>query len=118
MRSKKQLEILIPIPEKVSLNQIYAGMHWRQRSELAELYHMSLLEYRNQSVKKYPVSITYIFTFRRNALDSSNCAFMAKMIEDALVQMGVLVDDTPKYVESTTLYSVKGTEDTVKIIIN
>lgn len=104
MDDSEQIELTIVIPEKVSFNDIYKGMHWKQRSELAILYHEELLEIRGKvKVKNYPVKIRYEFYFRIKPLDSLNTAFMAKMLEDGLVHSKVLVDDAPAYVTESTL---------------
>jgi len=107
------------IPKKVSLNACYAGIHWAKRKKLADLYHVAvkvaLIQAKLPQIEEFPVDMTYEFTFKRNALDSSNCAFMAKMCEDALVANGYLPDDTPKYVRSVKFLSKKGNEDLIKI---
>lgn len=111
------MNIKIPIPEKVSTNEIYAGAHWRKRNVLAELYHMSLIEHRMLKVTEYPVHITYIFSFKGNLLDCDNCGYMAKLLKDGLRKWQIIIDDTPKYVHSVTLRSQKGARDEVEIII-
>lgn len=115
------MQIEITIPEKVSLNAIYAGMHWRRRKELADLYHEEVLELKGKlKVEEYPVLITYEWHFVKNALDSLNCAYMSKMIEDGLVKVGVLENDSPKFVRRSMLdtqVSKKYKHDTVVVTI-
>lgn len=111
------MNISIPLPEKVSTNQIYAGMHWAKRKKLADLYHQSLIEHRNKTVKEYPVEITYIFNFKSKPLDTTNCTFMVKMLEDGLIAHGILKDDNPDHVSFTGIYSQKGSKDEVTINI-
>lgn len=105
------------MPEKVSTNKLYAGVHWGKRKKLADLYHMSLLEYRNKNIEAYPVTLSFVFNWKSRALDCTNVAMMAKLLEDALVGMGVLKDDNPQYVQEVSLVSQKGKEDTVDIYI-
>lgn len=97
-------------------------MHWRQRSELATLYHQELLQIRGKvKVKAYPVKIRYEFYFRNKPLDSLNTAFMAKMLEDGMVHSKVLTDDTLEFVTESTLAVYVNPElkhDMVVIIIN
>ncbi len=111
----------ITIPEKVSLNKVYAGIHWRKRQELAQLYHEELLEIKGKiKVSQYPVHITYDFHFTGNALDTLNCALMAKMLEDGLVGIKAMEDDSPDYVRTSTIHSQKSTQykhDTVIVTI-
>lgn len=105
------------IPEKISTNRIYAGIHWTKRKKLADLYHMSLLPYRKHKIQDYPVNINYIFTFKSKPLDTTNCTFMAKMLEDGLVANGIIEDDDIKHVTFTGIYSQEGTHDLVEITI-
>lgn len=56
---------------------------------------------------KYPIRAHYHFKLRGCAIDASNCAFMVKCIEDALVSAGIIPDDNPKYIGSITLISEK-----------
>jgi len=111
------MNIQFPLPEKVSTNKIYAGMHWAKRKKLADLYHKSLLQFKGKKATDYPVNINYIFTFKSKPLDTTNCTFMAKLLEDGLVQHEILIDDSPEYVSFTGIYSQKGDKDLVEIII-
>jgi hypothetical protein len=110
------MKIEIPLPEKVSTNTL-SRQHWTKRKKLVDLYNSSLIEYRNKTIKDYPVEITYIFTFKKNPLDTTNCMFMAKFLEDSLVRNNIIEDDDPKHVAFTGIYSQKGKEDKVEIII-
>jgi len=111
------MKIKIPLPQKISTNKIYAGTHWATRKKQADLYHESLIEYRNEKITEYPVDINYIFSFKGKTLDTTNCSYMVKMLEDGLVKSGVLEDDDPKHVSFTGIYSQKGKKDEVEIII-
>lgn len=113
--------IEITIPEKVSTNKIYSGIHFRRRKELADLYHEEVLELKGKlKVAQYPVQIHYDWHFTKKPLDTLNCAFMSKMLEDGLVAIGVLEDDSPEFVARTILdsqQSDKYANDTVVITI-
>lgn len=111
------IDITFPIPEKVSMNKIYAGFHWSKRKKLADLYHSYMLAFRKEKVVSYPVDITYEYTFKSKPLDSLNCALVSKMIEDGMVGCGILKGDDPVHVRSSTLSSKKGDRDEVHIII-
>lgn len=100
------IELSITLPEKVSLNKIYAGVHWRVRAEWADLYHQEFWPVKGKiKVMQYPVVITYNFFFKAKPLDSLNCAMMAKMLEDGMVAVGILEGDEPKYVAESRLTS-------------
>lgn len=111
--------IRFKLPEKVSTNAIYAGMHWAKRKRIADHYHLAVLEEVSKLEKQieYPVDITYVFNFKGNPLDTTNCTFMVKMIEDGLVQAGLLADDDPTHIQCTTIYSQKGPTDFVEVTI-
>jgi hypothetical protein len=111
------MKLKIPLPQKVSTNKIYAGTHWAKRKSLADLYHECLIEYKGQTIKDTPVEITYIFNFKGKPLDTTNCTYMAKLLEDGLVKQGILEDDSPEFVAGTHIYSQKGKVDEVEILI-
>lgn len=107
----------MPIPQKISSNATYAGLHWAKRKKIADLYHQSLLPFRNMKVKEYPVDITYVFTFKGNPLDSSNTSLMGKLLEDGMVRCGILEDDDWRHVSFSGYHTQKGDEDKVEIYI-
>jgi hypothetical protein len=107
--------IVVDIPEKVSTNAIYAGMHWAKRKRLADLYHRALIEHRLTRIPT-PANLTFTFTFKGKLLDCTNVAFMAKLLEDGMVQWGILPGDAPDQVASVKLRVLKGTKDTVSIL--
>lgn len=111
------MNIKIPLPQKVSTNEIYSGMHWTKRKKLADLYHQSLIEYRNERVINYPIDVTYVFKFKGRVLDCSNCSYMQKLLEDGFRHWKIIEDDTTRYIQSITLYSQKGKRDEVEIIL-
>lgn len=110
---------MIPLPEKISANKIYAGIHWATRRKHAALFHQELLPYRGKMVRKkeYPVDLVFIFTFKKQPLDCSNCFYMAKLLEDGLVAHGIITDDKPAFVGSVSIHSSRGKEDQVTIHI-
>lgn len=87
------------VPIKVSTNAIYSWIHWSIRTHIADWYHRltkeDCLEFETITQK---VDLKMDFYFRTRYLDSSNCSFMWKMIEDSLVNNKLLKDDTNKYV--------------------
>lgn len=112
------MKFTVLIPEKVSLNKIYAGIHFRQRSQHKQQYHLCVLAAKLAPYDgTFPVHIEYHFRLRGSRLDSLNLAYMAKMTEDALVHAGVLPDDDPRYVTRSTLSSSRDTVDEVDITI-
>lgn len=116
------MTITIPIPEKVSLNKIYAGVHFRVRSKHKEAYREAV--WASQPPKwegSYPVACHYHFRLSGSRLDVSNHAYMVKMVEDGLVANEVLPDDDQKYVAQisvTTEYVKKGEPNEVDVTLS
>ena len=91
--------------QRVSTNKIYAGIHWSVRKEIKDIcfdYAKSFCR-PVQRVESYPVSIRYRFLFRQRPLDTLNTAFFAKCIEDSLVSLGIIKDDSPEYITQTII---------------
>ena len=110
--------ITIPIPEKVSLNRIYAGTHWATRKAWKDAYLIATQIIRPKAYTgTFPVTIHYQFNLKGRTLDSLNTAFMAKCVEDSLVACGVFPDDTGKYVRMSSLETVKSNSDEVIVTI-
>lgn len=111
----------IEIPEKVSLNRIYAGVHFTERAEHKDDWYYSVLEAKPKKYHgEFPVEMNYHFKTSGSPLDISNHAYMIKMCEDALVACGVLPDDSQKYVckISTTAEQIKkGDKQIVEVTI-
>lgn len=100
------MRYIIPLTSvKVSTNKIYAGIHWSRRKEIKDsIYQLTKWFCRPiQEVKSYPVEISYQFFYRIKPLDTLNNAFMAKCIEDSLVSLGAIKDDSPRYVKKASI---------------
>ena len=109
---------LIDLP-KISTNKIYAGVHWTGRKHQKDLYLMAT-KYDMKKIEKIKskVDLEFTFYFKSRVLDSSNCSYMGKLLEDCLVAHGVLQDATIKYVGKVSYQSLKGSENKtiIKII--
>lgn len=108
------MRITLPLPQKVSTNTIYAGVHWAKRKEMADLFQMALLPFRRKPAPT-PCELFFSFTFKKAPLDCSNCAYMVKMLEDGMVMNEILPDDSTQYVKRIHIISEKGTSDSVTI---
>ena len=112
----------------ISLNKIYAGVHWDQRSKWKNEWRAAFTgwhfwqrpdgTYNAERPVRFesPVEITYLFRMKK-PMDSTNLAFMCKLIEDSLSQDQVIEDDTPKYVRSSKFIPVQGKENSVTVIV-
>lgn len=69
----------------------------------------------------FPVDCRYHFKLKGPLLDSSNTSFLQKLVEDGLVQAGVLPEDNRKYVRWVSCLSdkaAKGEFDSVEVEIS
>jgi hypothetical protein len=121
------LKYEIPRQYKVSTNQIYSWIHWRKRKQIADWYHqLTKKDCKEFSTLLDKVDISFKFYFRSRYLDSSNCSFMWKMIEDSLVKNKLIKDDSNMYIWCISYESMiisqkdrkKLNNDFVRIIIS
>lgn len=60
-----------------------------------------------QPVTEFPVEIYFKFYLEGRRIDATNLSYMAKMIEDCLVDKGILPNDSPRYVQRVIMESYK-----------
>ena len=98
------LEFFIPltITKELSLNQIYAGVHWNKRKDQKDAICLLTKNALGGKAVKFdaPVCIEMSFCSR---LDVSNHAYLFKMIEDVLKELKIIKDDTDKYVKRVAM---------------
>ena len=115
-------KITFELPLKISTNKIYSGIHWNVRSKHKELYYWSMKSLLNKTklnkIKKFPVDLIFDFKFKSKPLDTTNCSYMLKLIEDSLVKNKILPDDDIRFVRNVTFNSSKGKKDEVCIQID
>lgn len=105
-------QITIDLPYKVSSNKIYStNCHWAERKRLKDLMRWALVPVIHSITPMTKGTLTFDFKFKSRPLDCSNCSFMAKMIEDVLVDHFKIVNDTPQYVKRIIISSSKGDRD-------
>ena len=101
----------IEMVEKVSTNKIYSGIHWTKRKATKDTYYW---EVRSKVKSLFPVTgpvdLKMTFWFKGKPLDSSNCSYMAKCIEDSIVKCKILEDDSYKHVLSVQYLSLRDPE--------
>lgn len=91
-----------------STNAIYAGVHWAKRKKAKDDATAATLEAVHKAGLA-PVRGRVDLVFRPRLgkgvrrRDTSNNSMNAKLIEDALVKAGVLIDDTETHVRRVTL---------------
>ena len=99
-----ELKFSIPlkITKELSLNQIYAGVHWTKRKAQKDAICLLTKKAVAGKAVKFdaPVCIEMSFCSR---LDVSNHGYLFKMIEDALKGLKIIKDDTDKYVKTVVM---------------
>lgn len=100
---------------KHSTNKIYAGIHHRDRKRIKDSYlWLTKTLFKSLEPVRGKVNLDFTFYFTSRTLDSSNCSFMAKMLEDCLVTYGVLEDDTIDFVGKFSTEAVKIKDKKIK----
>ena len=88
-----------------SLNSIYAGIHWSKRKKHADAAHMAVkVSCKGINCFSKPVLLDFQPLHRGRGYDVSNYAYTVKLLEDGLVQCGILEDDTNKFVRGITIH--------------
>ena len=113
----KMQSITINNLPKISTNEIYAGVHWTKRKKHKQDFLLLTNGMKRLKPVEGIVDLEFVFTFRRNALDSSNNSYCAKILEDCLVHHKILKDDTIKFVRKISMESRKGEIDECQITI-
>ena len=99
---------------KVSLNQLYAGIHWTKRKQQKDNWTWIVRsQFKGLFPKSKQYNVEYEFFWKKSPLDASNCLYSAKMIEDTIFE-----DDKHDIILSVLVKSRKGTHDYVKITVN
>jgi hypothetical protein len=116
MKNGKQTAV-IRMVQKESTNKIYSGVHWRVRQLLKDnyLYEIKKCKGLFHIPVEYPVDLELTFEFSGKTLDSSNCSYMGKIVEDCLVKIGIFPNDSIKYIRSVKYTSVKGKNNLIYI---
>ena len=104
-------KIILKGEKPMSWNQLYSGSHWTVRSQEAKRVH-ALVRYslspKPKGVYTGRVGIVVKAYFDKRPYDSDNIA--TKIYIDGL-KGNVIIDDTPKYVESVTSMSLVDKEN-------
>ena len=102
-----------------SLNSIYSGVHWSKRKKQADEAHLAV-KIAASKVKPFdkPVQLNFQPIVKGRGYDVSNYAYTVKLIEDGLVQCGILPDDTVKWVKRITIMEpIKAKESSMVVTI-
>lgn len=105
------MEITLYNLPKHSLNEIYAGKHWRVRKKQKDKYTLIVKnQFKHVFSKLKQYSVSYEFQYQNKPLDVSNTVYSLKMIEDIIFE-----DDSYKIVKELNIKSTKAKTDCVII---
>lgn len=110
------IKIILKDLPKISLNKWYSGNHWSARKRMKDIYKLIVWsQFKHVLSKDKQYEVEYIFYFKSNPLDVSNCVAMVKLIEDVIFE-----DDKYNIVLSIKISSNKSKKkmDYVLIKIN
>ena len=99
------IEIFVPYIAP-STNSIYAGIHYRTRmNHKKEALKATMIALTGVSPVKTKVDMSFTPRLGKGdrERDTTNYSYTAKLIEDSLVELGLLGDDTRKFVGDVTL---------------
>lgn len=105
-----------------SLNSWYSQAHWSKRSAHKKAwrgyFHLKSREF--PKIQNYPIiveTVTYFKTNRRR--DCDNWITANKLLCDSLVDIGVMEDDSSKYISKQicSIYQGNSNEDYTEVII-
>ena len=118
--SEEIVKILLPDTITPSNNELLK-MHWGALLRLKESY-MWTLTAAGAHDPKYKAEpgehrVVKFLSCRRNMLDEGNLAGGFKKLEDALVEMGLLIDDSPKYASMVYAQRIDRKEPRTEILI-
>ena len=105
------LEYKIPKEYKKSTNSIYSWVHFSIRRKISHYYHWLVFADCQELVSKFwqiqdKVNLNFKFYWKSRYLDSSNCSFIAKMIEDWLVRGWLIIEDNNKHIWKVSFESI------------
>lgn len=118
-----ELNFKLPLPQKISGNSVYAGMHWSKRKKLADDFHLAVwASVRQQKIipwKDFPAKVHYQYHLSGRMPDISNLGLMTKLVEDGLVKAGIFPDDSYKYIREITISGckIKSPQPHIKVLI-
>lgn len=96
------IEITLELPKPPSLNEYYAGRHFAIRKKQGDKYKqivkLELDKYDKYFAKSIEIHISYCSRY-----DCDNSILASKFTADALVSLGYVADDSPKYFKSLSI---------------
>ena len=89
-------EIILKLPNTISLNSLYAGKHWtfrkKTKDEYKKIIEAELSNYDKCFFDTFEITIKYNYN-----QDIDNVILVSKFLSDTLVANEWVIDDNPKY---------------------
>lgn len=105
----------VDIPKWISTNEIYSGMHWAKRKQIADMYHKLVIIGKPKKIIEYPIGLIFECEFKSRPFDSDNCSFICKCIVDGIRRYGSIKDDNYKHINFMGYMPIKSKINRVNI---
>lgn len=96
------MEYKIIVTKPVSLNKFYSGTHWTKRATLKNQIRDEIIA-QLEGVPRIPIVDVNVTCLSNVKFDLDNTIPSVKFALDVLVEMGILPNDSRKYIKSVTL---------------
>lgn len=100
---------MLEVPVRTPSGNQLSGYHWRKRHRMKRDWHLLILAAMRQAGASEPTGCVDVIVERHAArsLDADNAVAGCKVVLDAMVAAGLLVDDRAKYVRSVVVRQIK-----------
>ena len=98
----KTIEITLELPKPPSLNEYYAGRHFAIRKKQGDAY-KKIIKEKISDYDAYYAERFELHIFYNSRFDCDNSILASKFTADALVSLGLVTDDSPKYFRSLSI---------------
>ena len=92
-------------------------MHFSQKKALKEKLMWIILDQNKQKIKFEKTVRVFTIRYSSRFQDWDNCASMFKLVGDALVDLEIIPDDSPKYIEAFHMDQFKAKRSEAKYVI-
>lgn len=99
----------------LTTNKVWAGLHWAERKRYKDEVRQSVIASPLMDLVKFsqPVDIWFkpMSGKGQRLFDTSNYSVMVKVIEDIMVEEGLFIDDSQKYVRAIKMLPAERSHD-------
>ena len=107
-------EIILRNLPKISMNKIYAGVHWTKRKQLKDAFYLVIKsQFKTVFPKTDRYTVSYEIVSKKGIpCDATNLGYIIKIIEDTIFE-----DDSWDIITQVCMSSRKGDDDYVKVTV-